>query len=172
LYKATVTGPFQISSKKIILIRVLIYGVPKPAYRAYELMHRLGEERLAVDGEHATVDTWIFKKEGAIQLLITNSVLPKQAVQTEKITVQLKSDKIPHIKNSFVERIDDYHANATQAWIEMGSPQSLSAAQVAELETASLLLKENIDINYQDNNILISIEIPPQGVACITLETE
>ena len=35
-----------------------IHGIPKPAYRAFELMHRLGTDRLVVDGTHHTLDAW------------------------------------------------------------------------------------------------------------------
>jgi len=32
-----------------------LHGIPKPTYRAFELAHRLGDERLLVDGIHHTV---------------------------------------------------------------------------------------------------------------------
>ena len=36
-------------------IRVLL-GIARPTHRAFELLHRLGSERLLVDGLHATVN--------------------------------------------------------------------------------------------------------------------
>src|SRR5207302_6970883 len=35
-----------------------LHGIPKPTYRAFELLHRLGSELLHVEGRHATVDSW------------------------------------------------------------------------------------------------------------------
>ena len=39
-----------------------IYGIPKPAYRAYEILHKLGTDILKVEGEHATIDVWIIRR--------------------------------------------------------------------------------------------------------------
>ena len=33
-----------------------LQGVPKPSFRAFELLHRLGTEALPVSGAHDTVD--------------------------------------------------------------------------------------------------------------------
>ncbi len=147
-----------------------VHGIPKPAYRAYQLMHHLGTERLAVQGKHETVDVWIFKKEGAVQILVVNSQLPKHAISLELVTIELKLKA--HVASAYVEKIDDYHANATQAWIEMGSPATLSIEQVATLEHASELTKEDITVQINADTISVSIEMPPQGVACVTLVTE
>jgi len=53
----------------------------------------------------------------------------------------------------------------------MGSPGSPSPAQVASLEMSSALVKEPFGINVRDKKVTINIDIPPQGIACITLET-
>ena len=147
-----------------------IYGIPKPAYRAYELLHRLGENILPVKGTHETVDVWILKKTGVLQILLSNSALPKHPVKTEQVKIELQIKN--KIKKAFIERIDDTHANSTQAWIAMGSPQSLSPQQVLTLEAASSLIKEPLNINVENALATIEVTIPQQGVACITLEID
>ena len=147
-----------------------IYGIPKPAYRAFELLHRLGDQCIPVKGHHSTVDVWIIKNEGQVQVLVTNTDLPKHPIQTETIHVELTG--IQAVKSSFLERIDDQHANATRAWAEMGSPESLAAQQVARLEGASLLKREPVEIRVENKTTFINLDIPPQAVACITIETE
>ena len=42
-----------------------LHGIPKPTYRAFELLHRLGEERLPVEGNHETVDAWACAAEAS-----------------------------------------------------------------------------------------------------------
>ena len=37
-------------------------GIPKPTYRAFQLLHALGTEQFLVDGLHNTVDAWIIRK--------------------------------------------------------------------------------------------------------------
>ncbi len=147
-----------------------IHGIPKPAYRAYELLHKLGENRFEVKGSHETVDVWAFSKQDSIQVLITNSQLPEHPVKEENITITLSINK--KIKNSYIERIDDTHANATQAWYDMGRPESLLPKDLNALEKASSLIKEPVDASVQNNLLSLQVNIPPQGVACITIEYE
>jgi xylan 1,4-beta-xylosidase len=145
-----------------------IYGIPKPAYRAYQLLHALGEQRVAVQGSHETVDVWVIKKTGALQVLVTNSALPTHPVNSEQIALRLLN--LPVVQTAYMEKIDDTHANATGAWVSMGRPESLSPAQVLQLEDISSLLKEPVKILIDNNVSIITIDVPPQAVVCITLE--
>jgi len=147
-----------------------IYGIPKPSYRAYQLLSRIGESLLPVSGTHPTADIWITIKPGALKLLITNWALPRHPIKTEMIRIHLKN--VGNILSSFAERIDDTHSNARQAWVEMGKPGTLTPDQVSALELASSLVKEQIHIIYEGNSVFIEINMPPQGTACITLEIE
>jgi xylan 1,4-beta-xylosidase len=149
---------------------VNIYGIPKPSYRAFEILHRLGNELLPVQGQHPTVDVWVIKKLSSINILLTNSTLPKHPVKTELIKIRL--DNILSVKKSYIERIDDTRANATAAWIKIDSPESLSMEQVQLLEIASSLVKEMLLFKIENNSVSLEIELPPQGTALITLELE
>ena len=40
-----------------------LHGIAKPVYRAFQLLHELGDERLLVDGLHQTVDAWVVQSE-------------------------------------------------------------------------------------------------------------
>jgi xylan 1,4-beta-xylosidase len=147
-----------------------LYGIPKPSYRAYQLLSAIGESILPVRGTHPTTDIWITIKPGVLKLLITNWALPRHPIKTEMIRIHLKN--VGKILSSFVERIDDTHANARQAWLEMGQPSSLTPHQVNALELASSLIKEQMHIFFEENAAFIEINMPPQGTACITLEIE
>jgi len=144
-----------------------IYGIPKPAYRAFELLHRLGNELIEMGGKHETVDAWATRDNDKVNILLTNWALPRHYIKTE--IVKLAINNI-NIKAAFVERIDEDNANAHKAWVEMGQPGSLSQTQVAALEAASLLTKQAIPVTKVNNTISIEITLPPQSVACITLE--
>ncbi|MDQ6904443.1 MAG: glycosyl hydrolase, partial [Bacteroidota bacterium] len=147
-----------------------IYGIPKPAYRAYQLLHRLGNELLKVKGTHETVDVWMVRKKDMINIMITNWALPRHPIKTEMIKVQL--DNIKQVKTSFIERIDDDHANARKTWIDMGSPGSLTPNEVYELELASALIMEPFATRRQKGSVFVELTVPPQGVAYITIEME
>jgi xylan 1,4-beta-xylosidase len=148
-----------------------IYGIPKPSYRAYELLHRLGENIFSVEGNHPTVDAWVInkKEKNTYHILLTNSALPTHAIKKELISVQLNN--IKSVINIFVEKIDDTHANATAAWVAMGKPQTLKPGEVQQLESASALIKEQILYTFENGNIILQIELQPQATALVTIET-
>jgi len=85
-----------------------IYGIPKPAYRAYQLLHNLGDKLIKVHGHHQSVNVWIVKKATAIQVLLTNSILPTHLQKTNLVNIVLQIEK--KVVASFIERIDATHA--------------------------------------------------------------
>src|SRR5262245_56516191 len=54
-----------------------LHGVPKPAYRAFERLRRLGEEHWPAEGSHDTVDTWAVRRPGGLTVLLANHALPR-----------------------------------------------------------------------------------------------
>lgn len=145
-----------------------IYGVPKPSYRAYQLLHHLGSETRKVDGNHPTVDAWMTRKNRVLKIMLTNSALPTHPVKSERLQIQLTD--IGPVKTAYVERIDDSHANARSAWAEMGQPNTLTPEQVETLESASSLTQQPIEIVIENGTALVELMLPPQGTACLTLE--
>src|SRR5262249_3073511 len=111
-----------------------LHGVPKPTYRAFELLHRLGPEQLPVEGRHETVPAWVVRRTAGLTVLLANHALPCHPIEAQRVHVELAGAPAP--LGASVERIDDDHANAKAAWLRMGQPEYLSAGQVAELEAA------------------------------------
>ena len=146
-----------------------IHGIPKPAYRAFQLLHELGNEILPVTGSHDTIDVWITKKPGFFNILITNYALPKHPIKAGTITIEING--IKNITSATIERIDDNNANALGAWIAMGKPGTLTPPQIATLEAASALTKQSIEIRYDQDSAFIEVYMEIQGTACITLAT-
>ncbi|MGB6979247.1 MAG: glycosyl hydrolase [Candidatus Acidiferrales bacterium] len=145
-----------------------IHGIAKPVYRAFELLHRLGNELLAVEGEHATVDAWMVRDKKAATILLTNHAMPRHAIQTELVKVRILG--APRPRAAFLERIDGEHANPRKLWTAMGEPRYLSALEVEQLKEASCLMKQSQPWTYAQPNIDLAIDLPPHAVAAITLE--
>ena len=59
-----------------------LHGIPKPVYRAFQLLHHLGADRLDVQGAHETVDAWVIRKERSATVLITNHAQPRRPIAT------------------------------------------------------------------------------------------
>ncbi|MGI8495196.1 MAG: GH39 family glycosyl hydrolase [Pyrinomonadaceae bacterium] len=145
-----------------------IHGIPKPTYRAFELLHHLGNELLIVDGLHPTVDAWVIKKDkNSLTVLLTNHALPKHEIKAEKVKLNLIN--APENCSASAKRIDDAHANPKKIWQEMGKPEYLSASEVEHLMQASRLTEEPIECQYHDSAISFEIDLPPHSVAAVTV---
>lgn len=145
-----------------------IYNVPKAAYRAFEMLHNLGNELFNKEGSHPTVDTWVIQKQDCINVVITNWAQPKHDIKTESVKITLKNINLP--QSIFIERIDDDHANPFKVWNEMGKPESLKADQVSKLELSSQLKKESLNGKFENNTLLLEVTVPPQGIVNITVQ--
>jgi len=143
-------------------------GVAKPAYRAFELLHRLGDQMLAVEGTHETVDVWVARKDRRLTILVTNGALPRHPVRTERVRLEVHG--LTRLVAAVVERIDDDHANARRAWLEMGQPERPLPHELARLETASALVAEPAAYTIDGEAAVFDVVVPPQGTALLTLE--
>src|SRR5581483_7492240 len=81
-----------------------LHGVPKPVYRAFELLHRMGEEQLPVEGNHATVDVWATRRGNSLMVLLTNHNLPRQPITAQRVHLELQDAPSP--QSATLERID------------------------------------------------------------------
>ena len=148
-----------------------LHGIPKPIYRAFELLHSLGRKLLDVKERHGTVSAWAVRGPEVLQLLLTNHALPRHEISTEVIKL-LVSNVTDRPRRVFVERIDDDHANPRKAWEAMGEPKYLSAGRIHELQAPSTLTKDAHPFKYRSGKLEIQTSLPPHSVALITVELE
>jgi len=144
-----------------------LHGIPKPTYRAFELLHRMGDEQLPVDGEHETVDAWAARRGNALTILLTNHALPRQPIESRQVAIQIIDAPTPC--GVTLERIDDDHANAKAEWRRMGSPEYLRRAEVEQLDEASRLRQEAPPWRYEGGTLSMEACMPPHAVAALTV---
>lgn len=149
-----------------------VHGIAKPAHRAFQLLHALGDELAEVTGEHATVDAWYVhdKTTEAATLMLTNFALPRHPISTQLVEFKL-SCAAPPTKVT-IQRIDLEHANPKRHWEQIGEPEYLSAEIVAELKKQSELQSESLAFNFKDGVMTLAIAMPPQSVAAVHLLNE
>ena len=145
-----------------------VHGIPKPVYRAFELLHRTGNEILHVQGQHSTLDAWVIRQPGNMMVLVTNHALPRQPIATEDARLRIKGVGQP--RSVVVERIDENHANAKRAWQQMGEPPYLHTAQIERLQEASRLRQEQLNWTYENQALEMELSVPPHAVAALTVE--
>jgi xylan 1,4-beta-xylosidase len=145
-----------------------IHGVAKPVYRAFEVLHGLGTELTPVEGGHPTVDAWTIKDVESATVLLTNYGLPRHPIATESIHMTLIDAQSP--TRVTIRRIDADHANAKRRWQEMGSPKYPNAANIEELNTASLCRSEPHPFDFQGGTLDFDVTLPPLSVAAVTFQ--
>jgi xylan 1,4-beta-xylosidase len=143
-----------------------LHGIPKPTYRAFELLHRLADELLPVTGQHETVDAWVVRGTNRLTVLLTNHALPRHSLAAQHVQMELAG--APEPLAAHIERIDDEHANAKRAWRQLGSPEYLSEEQVQQLESTSRLVPEPQAWRRENGKVVFDVELPPHGVAAVT----
>lgn len=144
-----------------------LHGIPKPTYRAYQLLHQLGREKLTCRGSHKTVDAWVVKKRDGVTILLTNHALPHHSIETEQVEIQLTGSPSP--KSAIINRIDEHNCNPQRLWHRMGEPEYLSSGEVKTLQTASELCRQSLPLEYQNQTIYLHLDLPPHGVASVDI---
>jgi xylan 1,4-beta-xylosidase len=143
-------------------------ALPKPTYRVFELLHKLGNERLWVDGLHQTVNAWVTREDARITVLLVNHALPRHPIVNQRVRVRLAH--APEPAGAGVERVDEHHANAKRRWLALGAPEYLASPTLEQLHEASRLTRQACAWTWRDERIGLEVELPPHAVASLTVE--
>jgi len=152
----------------------IIYGVPKPAYRAFELLHQTGNKRAAVDDyDYPTADIAVLLNGTHVMILMVNHNVPNATIATETFEVTLSGVSSPRSQSGMLRRIDEDNANPIKTWQTMGSPEYPTKKEIHALMQASEMKAQSIKAtNVGKNIIMFSVDIPPEGVAAITFSLQ
>ena len=145
-----------------------LHGIPKPTYRAFELLHRLGDERLPVEGTHETVDAWAVRGGNE---LVGPADQPRPAAAAHRAAARDgRGGGRAGARAVTLERIDEDHANAKAEWQRMGSPEYLKREDVERLEEASRLHKGVQPWRYEEGTLTLEVTLPAHAVAAVTID--
>ena len=93
-------------------------GIPKPAYNAFALLHKLGDQRIALDSDSALLTR---KEDGTMVLAVWNYAPPGGETGISK-TVTLRFQNL-HARRALIWRVDREHGDFRSVRYEkMGSP--------------------------------------------------
>lgn len=109
-------------------------GINKPSFYAFELLHKLGEERLANSSKNVIVTR---NNDGSLAIAVWNLVDPDQH-GSEK-SVELKLNGIAKDAKVTIERVDDTHGNTLAAYKAIGSPIDPTEKQVDDMNRRTSL---------------------------------
>jgi xylan 1,4-beta-xylosidase len=147
-----------------------IHGIAKPSYRAFELLHALGDELIQCQGSHPTVDAWLIRGNRSATIVLTNFALPRHPIADESVAFSVHGAQL--VANGILRRIDSHHANAKRRWEEMGKPEYLSETMVNELDVVSRLRPAKQTMAFSDGVVNLEVSMPPQSVATVQFTYE
>jgi xylan 1,4-beta-xylosidase len=107
--------------------------IPKAAFRAFELLHQLGDQRLPSTSENALITE---RNDGTVVLALWNYAGPDETAPAKSFQLQ---DATRAYKGYRIQVVDPQHGSALERWKAMSSPKYPSLRQIEELQQASQL---------------------------------
>src|SRR5215469_15370285 len=137
---------------------IAVDGIPKPAFNAFLLLHRLGDRRLASSSDSALVTK---RKDGTLAIAAWNLTPPEMQTGTKEVVIEFRHAGAASIQ---VTRVDPEHGDVRRAYAAMGSPRYPTREQIEKLRAAARLSPSEI---HQVKNGSVTLSIPAQGLILI-----
>jgi xylan 1,4-beta-xylosidase len=133
-------------------------GVPKPAFNAFLLLHKLGDQRIANDSESALVTK---RADGTVVMAVWNLSLPEEAGSSKEIKIQVLGKEKGR---ATIYRVDSNHGSVSRRYAEIGKPPYPTAKQWEELrQAAQLPPAEKKSLSRGE----LELSLPPKGLAVV-----
>ncbi len=134
-------------------------GMKKPSYSAFALLHKLGEERLALDSSNVLATR---RRDGSVVIAAWNLVDPDQKGSARSVEFEIRGVKSDSAVR--VRRADSEHGNTLAAYKSMGSPRYPTQAQVRELNrVAAQSSVQELRLSHG----ALSLELPVNGIVVL-----
>jgi xylan 1,4-beta-xylosidase len=145
--------------------------IPKPAFNAFALLHKLGDVRLPLNTENALATR---RPDGTVVLALWNYTPPLGDTATYTPGTPTGPDKhfdvdLKHLKTgaqATLWRLDQEHGNAVAAFDKMGRPDWPSREQIAQLRKAGELAAPE-QVTLDDGRL--RVDVPAQGLVVVEL---
>jgi xylan 1,4-beta-xylosidase len=136
-------------------------GVPKPAFNAFELLHKLGDQRIDITSDSMLVTK---RPDGSLAIAVWNLSLPDDPGQPKNLTIHLAGLK--GNRKIEISQLDPDHGSPLPAYHAMGDPASPTMQQYTELKKAAQLPPPHAE-NLRNGSI--SLTLPPKSLFLIEI---
>jgi xylan 1,4-beta-xylosidase len=161
-------------------------GVDKPVLNVFRMFGMMKGERVgvrtdspynyltirdsSVRGEVPDINALAAKDDNAVTVLVWNYHDVNIIQAASPVVVKINDLSVDQVTLSHY-RIDQEFSNSYEVWKKMGSPQSPSPEQYAELEEAGQLQLMGAPelINTRDGEVAIDFQLPGQGVSLLKI---
>lgn len=148
-----------------------LQGLRKPAYHAFQLLAKLGTERLGTTGKQLDTrcNAIVTGKGRSVQVLVyAADPINDEARESVDVCVSVPSGTV----GGKLYRIDSIENNVLASWRALGAPAYLSRAQTKELASDNMLKAAASPVHYtQDGDqARIGFTMESPGLALLELE--
>ncbi|MGA7575405.1 MAG: glycosyl hydrolase family 39 [Terriglobales bacterium] len=146
-------------------------GIPKPAFNAFKLLHRLGDERISADSNSVLATR---RKDGSLVVAAWNLIDPDPIVPEQipgksgaSRTIHLRFEHLGANRRAYIWRLDRDHGDVHPAYEKMGEPRDPTADQLQALQLAAQLPTPEIrDLTAGD----LTLDLAPDELAVIEVK--
>ncbi|HUO14212.1 MAG TPA: glycosyl hydrolase family 39 [Verrucomicrobiae bacterium] len=135
--------------------------IPKPAFNAFVLLHRLGEQRLAASSNDVLATR---RSDGTLVIAAWNLVDPGTQGPEKEIELKFQHAKVSSLE---LRRVDPDHGDVKKAYEEMGSPRYPSKRQIEELRAAARLSSPE---TQEVKNNSVTLRVPAHGLVLVEVK--
>jgi xylan 1,4-beta-xylosidase len=136
-------------------------GLPKPAFNAFKLLHRLGSRRI----ENASSSTLVTRRDdGSLAIAVWNLALPEERGASREISIRIKGMDGSH--RAAISRVDPSHGSVLAAYNAMGRPPYPTRDQLTTLRKAAELPASETQAVEGGR---ITISVPPHGLVLLEI---
>ncbi|MBS1852232.1 MAG: glycosyl hydrolase family 39 [Acidobacteria bacterium] len=135
-------------------------SIPKPALAAFRLLHKLGDQRIALNSNSALLTR---RPDGTLVLALWNYAAPDENGTAKIVTVQFRGQSL---RQALIYRVDREHGDVHPTYEKMGSPQYPTPAQLQTLRQAAQLPAPEKQV-VKDGRLLVAL--PAHGLAVVEL---
>jgi xylan 1,4-beta-xylosidase len=139
-------------------------GIHKPAFNAFQLLHKLGIRRIPFNSDSALVTR---RPDGTLVFALWNLVLPGQQAGNKDVMLKIKG---ADGNRAVIYRVDASHGDFHAAYESMGRPASPTREQIEQLRKATELPSpeaaqlqgDHLTVTLPSNGLAV-IEVPANG---------
>jgi len=135
-------------------------GIPKPAFQALAMLHKLGDQRISVASDSAMLTR---RSDGSLVLALWNYATPDEPGVTKVLTVNFKNVEI---RNITITRLDGDHGDVLREYARLGSPRYPSRAELEKLRAVDKVAATET-VHVRNNEL--KLDIPAKGLVIMEL---
>jgi xylan 1,4-beta-xylosidase len=142
------------------------FGINKPSFYAFSLLHQLGDRRLANPSPNVIVTK---SANGGLAIAVWNLVSPEPEAQRHATlhNVTLAVRGLSPSARVTIQRVDDEHGNVLPVYTKMGKPEYPTPAQVEQMNQQTKLPIPEVT-RLQNGELSITLE--PNALALVKIQ--